>query len=273
MPGARHRGSFERSRYAYLDHVDVAGLAWEWMRRDDAYRRLAPSFSRRGPSGCTIFVPAPPHVQSRWGCLNVAAPALGADATQHLWTRDVDRSVLTVAAISAPTAPDVAFDLSQWRDRATIVRGADCEHVLVHTERGKLRFDVCDGTVMKGPVRIFLDVLNNDAGCQAADNLRRLRDTLVNRDAGHPARVPDQAHLRQIAALRTFDALADGASIRDVGIMLFGDARVRDEWLAPGDALKSTSRRLIAFARYMGSGGYRSLLDSDRPVAGSVRAC
>ncbi|WP_099186281.1 DNA -binding domain-containing protein [Sphingobium fuliginis] len=273
MPGARHRGSFDRSRYAYLDQVDVAGLAWEWMRRDAAYRRLAPSSSRRGPFGCTILVPAPSGVQSRWGCLNLAAPALGADVAPLLWTRAVDRSVLKVAAIRTATRPEAAFDLSQWRDRATIVRARGCEHVLVQTAKGWLRFDVCDGTVLDGPVRLFLDVASSDAGHQTADSLRRLRDTLVNRDADCSARMPDQAHLRQIAALRTFDALADGASIRDVGIMLFGEARVRDEWLAAGDALKSTSRRLIALARHMGSGGYRSLLDPDRPVAGSVRAC
>src|SRR3546814_4790994 len=62
---------------------------------------------------------------------------------------------------------------------------------------------------------------------------------------------------RQVLALRVHDALAAGASIRDVGIMLFGFERVRDEWA--DEALKSHCRRLIALAREMVAGGYRTL--------------
>jgi hypothetical protein len=58
--------------------------------------------------------------------------------------------------------------------------------------------------------------------------------------------------------LRVHDALVAGASIRDVGVMLFGLERVRDEWA--GEALKSQCRRLIATARDMAAGGYRELL-------------
>lgn len=59
---------------------------------------------------------------------------------------------------------------------------------------------------------------------------------------------------RQAVILRVADALAQGASIRDVGIMLYGAERVSEEWA--DEALKSQCRRLIAMAR----GGYKSLL-------------
>jgi len=58
--------------------------------------------------------------------------------------------------------------------------------------------------------------------------------------------------------LRVHDALVTGASIRDVGVMLFSLERVREEWA--GEALKSQCRRLIAMARDMAAGGYRELL-------------
>lgn len=67
-----------------------------------------------------------------------------------------------------------------------------------------------------------------------------------------------QTWRRHIAALRVHDALALGASIRDIGLLLFGLERIRQEWA--GEALKSQCRRLIAQARAMAAGGYRSLL-------------
>src|SRR3546814_17468111 len=74
---------------------------------------------------------------------------------------------------------------------------------------------------------------------------------------------------RQVLALRVHDALAAGASIRDVGIMLFGFERVRDEWA--DEALKWHCRRLIALAREMVAGGYRTLLGSGQIGSASCR--
>jgi len=60
--------------------------------------------------------------------------------------------------------------------------------------------------------------------------------------------------------LRVHDALTAGASIRDIGIMLYGLARIEAEWRDPGESLKSQCRRFIASARAMASGEYKDLL-------------
>jgi hypothetical protein len=70
----------------------------------------------------------------------------------------------------------------------------------------------------------------------------------------------EQRRRRLIQAIRVHDALVQGASIRDVGVMLFGIDRIRAEWPGSGEALKSQSRRMIALSRFMASGGYRTLL-------------
>ena len=260
MPDVRHRGSRKDNDYAHLDRADAADLAWEWLRRDACYRQLVPASLSLGPFGCQLFPLATADVQRRWGCLNVASADRSADANQLLWSAAIDPSVLAVAALPASTPAGTAFDLADWGDRLTIVRGQLAEHVLLRPGRGQLRFDVRSGTILQGPVRLFVDATIDDTAAMSAARLTSFRNALSHdpTDCSPPRR--GRPHVRQVAALRTFDALTDGASIRDVAITLFGEGRVQAEWLDPSEALKSTCRRLIALARRMGSGGYRTLL-------------
>ena len=261
MPDFRHRGSPEGFDYAYLDRADAADLAWEWLRRDPGYCQLVPSSPQVGPFGCQLFPLATAEVQRSWGCLNVAAADRDIDANHLLWSAAVDPSVLAVAALPASTPAGTTFDLADWGDRLTIVRDSLAEHVLLRPGRGQLRFDVCSGTILQGPVRLFVDATDDDTADMSAARLTSFRKALSRDppDCSLPRR--GRAHVRQVAALRTFDALIDGASIRDIAITLFGEARVQAEWLDPGEAMKSTCRRLIALARRMSDGGYKSLLD------------
>lgn len=261
MPVVRHCGSFGSPDYGYLDHTDGADLAWEWLRRDAEYRQLVPSVSNDGPFGCQLFPIAPDEVQRRWGCLNVASADDDAKANQLLWSAAVHSSVVTVAALPPSTRAGTFFDLAEWGNRVTIVRGSHVEYLLVRARRSQLRLDVYGGSVLQGPVRLFIDPATSGATAMSPAGLIRFRNALSHDSADLVALSRNRAHVRQVWALRTFDALADGASIRDIAITLFGEARVRAEWLEPGESMKSTCRRLIVLARRMGDGGYRSLLD------------
>lgn len=261
MPDFRHRGSREGFDYAYLDLADAADLAWEWLRRDAKFRQLVPSSLQDGPFGCQLFPLATADVQRCWGCLNVVAADHRADANPLLWSAAVDPSVLAVAALPAGTPAGTTFDLADWGGSVTIVQGSLAEHVLLRPGRGQLRLDVYSGTILQGPVRLFVDATVDDTTAMSATRLTRLRNALSRDPADRPLPRHGRAHIRQVAALRTFDALTDGASIRDVAITLFGESRVQAEWLDPGEAMKSTCRRLIALARRMSGGEYKSLLD------------
>lgn len=261
MPGDRHRPASDASEYSYLDHVDDAGLAWEWLRRESGYRQLVPALRTRGPHGCLDLAPASADVTSHWGCLAVASPEMRADEMPLLWSSALDRSVLRVAALPPRSSAGLVFDLSKWCDRVTVVRSPLHEHVLLDAGQGHLRIDICAGSILEGPVQMFVDVAVGVAGATSPDLLSRLHQTLLYGGGDRPVGRRDQLHRRQVAALRTFDALTNGASIRDVAICLFGAARVQAEWRGPGDVLKSTCRRLIALARQMSNGGYKILLD------------
>lgn len=261
MPGSPHRGWPGSEAYRYLETAGCADLAWEWLRRDPDYRRLAPSSCGRTAGGVKIFAAASPKCEARWGCLNMPDPDLGFPDAPLVWSAAIDSSVLRVAA--SPADPDScsAFNVRQLRAAATLVIGSQGRESLLLRDTGpSLRMDVISGSLLNGPVLLLHDFAWAGDIEPAIAALRRY--LCLCRTGAFPAEaVPrNQRSGRQIRALRVYDALSQGASIRDIGMMLFGMDRVRAEWPGAGDALKSHCRRMIALARFMASGGYRMLL-------------
>lgn len=243
--------------YRYLDDAGAADLAWEWLRRDPDYRKRAAQ-SASPANHTAILDPAPTQCAARWGCLNMPDANRGWTDAPLLWSAEVDRSVLRVLALPASSRLGTPFDLAACGTRAFVVNGRECQHVLLRGCAGSIRLDVLSGSLLDGPVSLVLCLAGMEADGPAMVVLRRFLH--LRRTGRIPALSTRacQRLQRQVLALRVHDALAAGASIRDVGVMLFGFERVRDEWA--DEALKSQCRRLIALSREMAVGGYRTLL-------------
>lgn len=262
MPGAPHRAWPPADTYRYLVTAGRADLAWEWLRRDPDFRRLAPSARREAAGGFAITEAVPPECEARWGCLHVPDPGLRFTDTPILWSADVDSSVLRVIASPAPVYDHSAFNLRRWRAAATMVIGAQGRESLLlrDASRGGLRLDVVAGSLLDGPVSLFHDFGWVHDVEPAVTAVRRYLNLCRTGEFPAPSIQGSQRFRRQIQALRVHDALAEGASIRDIGTMLFGSDRVWVEWPGSGEALKSQCRRMIALARFMARGGYKTLL-------------
>lgn len=256
MPAALPDAWPAAASYRYLDHAGPAGLAWEWLRRDSAYQAVAGT-SAVALGAVTLLEPAPTDCIARWGCLAMPDASLGWAEAPVLWSAAVDASVLQVVALPVMDRQREPFDLIGSAVRATVVRGENREHVLLGSGAGAIRLDVAGGSLLEGPVSLMHDL---SGIVDLEPTLAVLRRFLDFQRTGHLTAVPpaSQRLRRQVLALRVHDALVAGASIRDVGVMLFGLDRIREEW--PGEALKSQCRRLIAMARDMAAGGYRELL-------------
>lgn len=260
MPSVPPRGWPGEATYRYLDNAAPAEIAWEWLRRDPDYRALAPHFDDLQHGDLRIAHAASAAVRARLGCLNTPSPGKRWPESPVLWSSSIDPTVLTVMAVPADAADDRAFDLRHWRTMATLVASPSGEHLLLWDARSSVRLDVISGSLSDGPVMLFHQLSRIEQLEPKLAALRRFHH--LCRTGQFPAVTgsPTQQSRRQILALRTHDAIARGASIRDIGIMLHGDERVGAEWPGSGDALKSQARRLIALAREMAGGGYRRLL-------------
>lgn len=248
--------------YSYLRQAGRADLAWEWLRREPAYRRLALSWV--GPLSWqgTDFWPASEVWTSRWGCLNLVNPALAAGQAPIMWSASVDPSVLRVIALPVAAHCGDTFDLRKYRTHITIVRSRSHEHVLLRKRHQIVRFDVQSGTLLDGPVSLNFDLMNAPDFRSALVALQSLRAFCGKDHFPVPRFSSTIGAKRQVIALRVHDAIAHGASIREIGEMLYGKKRIKSEWPGQGDSLKSQCRRLIALSRRMLDGGYKSLLSS-----------
>lgn len=248
--------------YEYLRDIDAASMAWEWLRRNRDYREDVRRWAAaRGSPAHRSSEVAPAEIQRRWGCISLQMPEVRSIEATPLWSRAVDPTVLTVRALPAQADDATAFMPSRWAHlikAATVPDGT--EHLQICEGYRRIRMDVAEGSLLAGPVHLAYD-LHGVSGIDG--QVLTLRRLLALCRAGFFVKslhAPLSSGPRLVRALRAHDATERGASIGDVGIALFGEARVRAEWNAPSEAMKSHCRRLIATARRMVTGGYLSLL-------------
>ena len=144
----------------------------------------------------------------------------------------------------------------------TFIRDASgLEHAVLSDGWHHLRLDVAEGSLsVSGLVLINYAVAGLDTAWRRLIAVRRFLDLVRNRRFSNALYPPDPRIDRWLALLRVHDALRDGAGQREIGKVLFGEARVQREWYGPSDSLRSRIRRLVRDARAMARGGYRTLL-------------
>lgn len=164
-----------------------------------------------------------------------------------LWTGAMDPFVLDACA----DAGGCLLDLSRIRHREMRMDGL--RYLLLELPTGTLQLDVRDaGNSNRVAIRPTIDMTR--AIEPQFHSTRRLAALLD----GATEPIPRATGLaRLVAALRVRDALADGASQRDIGLGIFGD-----EWPGDGEHLKSRVRRMIPFAAELVRVGPRGVLQA-----------
>jgi len=234
--------------YAPLLAADRSLIAWEWLRRDPAYRVDAGQSLRTGVAGSP----------ARWGLHAFVPPDLGVPAARPVWTAGADPFVLAVEA--GPPRGDDLFQLDRFEPMATLVGGDRSEHLLLCDGSRTIRVDVLAGSIAGGPAELRYRI----AGLKSAERpvlaLRRLialcRTGVLSRSL-HP---PEVRAARWVLELRARDALAAGAGQREIAAVLLGGEASRPNWRVLSPSLRSRVQRLVRSARAMGGGGYRALL-------------
>lgn len=241
------------SAYSALTQADRATLAWEFGRRlpdgpmpgDAALVQIAPH----------IFEVDPCHAGILPG-LRFALPAAGPAALALVqWDWNCDPSVLPVMAVPAKDG----FDLRATGLTAIVLRDAVAEHVLIADGAFRLRLAVLDGTLLEGPVRFHYSLPGN-GDCTHLLALRRLMDLRRTGCLSPVLCRPSCRASRWAVLLRAWDAHCAGASQRDIACLLWGEARVRDDWNGRSDYMRMRVHRMIHGADRLVHGGWRHLL-------------
>jgi hypothetical protein len=163
-----------------------------------------------------------------------------------LWNGATDPYVLDVSV----DTDGCLLDLSRVAHR--LVRASRRSHLLLELPAGTIQLDFRGAFDGCGAVRIR-PAIDLERPIEPQFQSARRLAALLN---GMPEPVGREAGLtRLVAALRVRDALADGASQRDIGLGIFGD-----DWPGDGEHLKSRVRRMIPFADALTAAGPREVL-------------
>lgn len=189
-------------------------------------------------------------------------PALPAPDARIIWRAGIDPGTLRVIAEAAdPSDPD-SIKIDRLRAWLTIAYDrAGREHAVLSDGYRHIRLDVEEGSLectqavflhyrLRGLVSVERRILP----------LRRLLHLCRTQRFARSLFPPDPRIGRWVMMLRVHDAVASGASQREIARVLFGAERVEAESVGGSESLRSRVRRLVRDARGMARGGYRSLL-------------
>ena len=247
----------DTAAYAPLLDADRSLFAWEWLRRDAGYRAAA----RRAlsPSSAVAGAEAGPE---RFGLIAFEPPRQAVTGARPVWRSDVHAHVLGVTAAPAMSSAGQLdlFDLRHVRRFARLIERDRVQHLLLSDGLRCIRLDGPPGIFSNGPVRLGYAV----CGIASAEPpLLTLRRFLALCTAGRFARGLHRREARGrrwVLMLRAWDAMAAGATQRDIAQMLLRPSAGGPRWRTRESSARSQAQRLVRSARALAAGGYRAFL-------------
>ncbi|HEX4736697.1 MAG TPA: DUF2285 domain-containing protein [Allosphingosinicella sp.] len=245
----------DAAAYRPLLAADRAAFAWEWLRRDEAYRTAAAATLRAALSGA--------EEPACWGLHAFVDPALPAVLARPVWRLPDYPYVLEAVADPALSSAD-AFELEKVRALATVLRSpSGPEHLLLSDGYHNIRLDIIGGSVAAGPVALGYRLCGFRTAQAPLLVLRRLLALMLTGRFQRGLFPPDARAPRRILLLRAHDALNAGARQRDIAEMLLSAEAREPRWRLAAPSLRSRVQRLVRDARAMARGGYRLLLSAE----------
>jgi hypothetical protein len=240
--------------YAPLLEADRSILAWEWLRRDPAYRAAWMAAQACGASGKA-------ERPDRWRLQVFEPPCLAAPDARPIWCAHRHPPVLSAIAGRAARKED-RFELARLDSLARLVRSeSGREHLLISDGLRAVRLDVLAGTLTEGPVELRYLLSGLASAERPLLTLRRLlalaRDGRFARSL-HP---PKPRAGRWVLLLRAWDALEAGAGQRAIAETLLSRTAFEPRWRSAAPSLRSRAQRLVRGARLMAGGNYVGLLE------------
>lgn len=206
-------------------------------------------------------LPASP-THTNGGCTFAENPEAEAPEARIIWHADLDPGTLTVVAEPLESLSADAFDTELLAPWLHIVTDDAGEHAVLSDGLHHLRLDVVRGSILDGPVVLHYQLRGIATAQIKVLPLRRLIDLCRQRRFSSTLYPLDRRVERWTLTLRVHDAIASGATQREIGRVLF-DA----DFTAPtrdAESLRARVRRLVSDARLLARGGYRNLLRRGR---------
>lgn len=256
----------DTQRYSGFLGLSGHGFAWEFLRRNPAFRHAGLRFRIKqiGASVGSSYLYQSKRIRNdanRWGLLFFEDPCLDAQVAKVFWRPDFCAGVLPiVTSLDAGPASGRYLDLRRLRCRSSILPDDPLQHVLCADQGRFLQLSAIGANVAQ-PVQVLANVLPSMPYSETRwRSFKRLGD-LVRYEVIRPALYPPDMGARRLArVLQALDGYLAKASQREIAVALFGAERVDADWSHPGAHLRDQVRRAIRRGRDLMNGGYLKLL-------------
>jgi hypothetical protein len=233
--------------YAALKACGRHAFAWEWLRRSPDYAEAVAGVDRESAGA------------SRFGLHRFEPVDLGASDARPVWRADADPFVLTACAV--PASGGDVFDFAALGPLGRCIIGAGgIEHWLWSDGMRNLRVDIVHGSLSHGPVRLDCRIAGFAAAPPQIATLERLLGLVRTRRLVPALFAPERRAARWAVVLRTHDALAAGATQREIAEHLFGMGAM-PRWRIAAASAREQVRRLVKAARVAAGVAPHSWLD------------
>jgi len=256
------RNSYWSDLASYRWMSDLSNLAWAWefLRRDPGYRCAYKSSVADTPAA-----DAPAESPAlRFGLLRFGDPDQDSLLANVFWRMRACREVLPLATspMRSGTAAST-LNLKNLKCRTTVCQvGTEQRQDVLFAQDGRFLQLAVFGDVPLAEALLLTPAL--PAPGYADSRLlavRRLTD-LVKHGWMRPSLYPRQQRSeRLMRVVQALDGWQAEVSHRDIGIALYGDARVERDWMHPGDNLRDQVRRAIRYGRDLMADGYKRFLN------------
>lgn len=242
--------------YDYTRELTRDGWAWEFLRRNPAYRTSWHHLrgARRRPDADAQA--------AEFGLLVFEDPTRAATHAPIFWHPDVSSFVLQVRAEYGSNAAGVAtVDFRALRARAAGEHREGLRHHLLFQEASRRLQLVVHGERPDGVVSLLTEApLDPTSFRRRMSLLQRLADVLANGRLTPQLYQPEARARRLAVVLRALDGWLAKSPQRAIGRAMFDRPAADEDWRDCQCPLRERVRLTLRRARWLMEGGYRTLL-------------
>ncbi|TRO89084.1 DUF2285 domain-containing protein [Glycocaulis profundi] len=265
------------ARYDYLARLGADRWAWEYLRRNPAFRADAagsaePSVTT-GPCGMRVLRPtAWPTLAERWGLVLMGHPSGDGVAADVVWNRRAFPDQIEVTCVPRADGErcEIAERLAASCAITAVTDLGGAEYLLLR-RNGRVIQLACSGASLLGlyPVRFKLTVPRLKGYARRIRLQRSLVEIDRQPEGGEP---PKWTKTTQVLrdGLVALDGLSAGMGRREIAQTLYGLRRVREEWNS--GSMQHAVAYLVRKAEALRAGAYLSQLlgcEHDGPLPNS----
>jgi hypothetical protein len=257
-----------RPSYNYLSVLSRRGWAYEYLRRNMAFRKQAYGAHRQAleiqkwkHDIYKLDIVAPQPEAEHWGLLFFPNPEQSSLYADVFWSEATYPNHISVNVTPRlPEETDEIYETSIKHCRIRHLRDLEGnEHILLLGKACATQVR-CIGLSLRSanPVKMSFDLTGPSRMEKQFRQIKAASKAYIPCDLNKPQWTPHTIVLRD--GLITLDAVDAGLSLREAAEIIYGPERVKDEWNETNRSMKDRMRFRLRKARLLCDGGYRGFL-------------